>query len=133
MTTLWRTVVLFTVTVTVLSTVGQAQFLQLDPRLEWQVLETEHFSIIFPPGTEGLARESARLAEGAWQYWKEELDYSPPGKTAIVIVPGADFDVGGAATVPQNEIMIGTSEAGMPREQVLQRGHGLGRWVHYLR
>jgi len=99
------------VVVAILSAVGQAQFLRLDPSLKWQVLETEHFSIIFPPGTEGMAQESAELAEDAWQYWKGELKYAPPGKTAIAIVPGADFDLGGASTMPQNEIMIGTSEA----------------------
>lgn len=90
---------------------GLAQFLELDPGLNWQVLETEHFSVIFPPGTEGLAQESAQVAEAAWQYWTEELAYSPPGKTALVIVPNADFAVGGASTIPNNEIMIGTSQA----------------------
>ncbi|MCR4403764.1 MAG: hypothetical protein NUW06_00430 [Candidatus Acetothermia bacterium] len=93
------------------SVVGQAQFFGLDPRLDWQVLETEHFSIIFPPGTEGMAQEAAELAEAAWQYWSEELAYTPPGKTAVVITPTADFSIGGATTIPNNEIMIGTSEA----------------------
>ncbi|MFQ6090715.1 MAG: hypothetical protein ACE5LD_04680, partial [Candidatus Bipolaricaulia bacterium] len=120
------------VAVMIFSAIGLAQFLRLDPSLKWQVLETEHFSIIFPPGTEGLARESARLAEEAWQYWKEELKYRPPGKTAIVIVPGADFDIGGAATIPQNETMIGTSEARTFSEWLNPRGRsGLEQVVYH--
>ncbi len=106
-----RLAVLALVAVALSSAVGQAQFLQLDPRLEWRVLETEHFSIIFPPGAEGLAREAAELAEEARQYWLEELKYSPPGKTAVVIVPGLDFDIGGAAPLPNRVIMLGTSSA----------------------
>jgi len=132
MKTLWKAVVLFTVTVAILSAVGQAQFLRLDPSLKWQVLETEHFSIIFPPGMEGLAQEAARLAEEAWQYWKKELKYIPPGKTAIVIVPGADFDLGGASTMPQNEIMIGTSEARTFSEWLNSRGpSGLEQVIYH--
>ncbi|MFQ6090618.1 MAG: hypothetical protein ACE5LD_04185, partial [Candidatus Bipolaricaulia bacterium] len=120
------------VAIAILGALGLAQFLELDPRLAWQVLETEHFSVIFPPGTEGLARESARLAEDAWQYWRGELNYSPPGKTAIVIVPGVDFDLGGAGTVPNNEMMIGTSGTRSFSEWLNSRGRsGLEQVIYH--
>ena len=129
---LYKIMAAILVVAAIFSAVGQAQFLQLDPRLEWQILETEHFSIIFPPGTEGLAQESARRAEEAWQYWKEELNYAPPGKTAIVVVPGVDFDLGGASTMPNSEIMIGTSEARTFSEWLNSRGRsGLEQVIYH--
>lgn len=128
----WRALALISIAVGVWSSISLAQFLQLDPSLNWQVLETEHFSIIFPPGTEGLARESAELAEEAWQYWLEELDYSPQEKTALVIVPNADFAIGGATTVPNNEMMLGTSQARSFSEWLNSRGRsGLEQVIYH--
>lgn len=128
----WRALALISIAVGVWSSISLAQFLQLDPSLNWQVLETEHFSIIFPPGTEGLARESAQLAEEAWQYWLEELDYSPREKTALVIVPNADFAIGGATTVPNNEMMLGTSQARSFSEWLNSRGRsGLEQVIYH--
>ena len=78
-----RAIIIALTAMMVLSATGQAQFLRLDPRLEWWVLETEHFSIIFPPGTEGLAWEAAELAEEAWRYWKEERSEGMIAETVL--------------------------------------------------
>ncbi|MBI3460062.1 PD40 domain-containing protein [Candidatus Acetothermia bacterium] len=86
------------------------QFTFTDPRLNWQVLETEHFRIIFHQGLEGLAQEAATHAEGAFQFWAKELGYPVEGKTSIVLADNTDFD-GGSADSGNKLIVINTSAA----------------------
>ena len=93
------------------SVVSFGQFLGTDPALKWQMIETEHFRIIFHEGTEGMAQETAALAEESFKFWAQELKYTPTGKTDIIISDSGDLSAGGATTSPNKIIFIGTSWA----------------------
>ena len=68
---------------------GSTGLAQLTPSYDWQVMETDHFRIVFHPEVEGLAAEAAVAAEDAYQRWSVELNTVPPAKTDIVVI---DFD-----------------------------------------
>jgi len=68
---------------------GSTGLAQLTPSYDWQVMETDHFRIVFHPEVEGLAGEAAVAAEDAYQKWAAELNTTPPAKTDIVVI---DFD-----------------------------------------
>jgi len=70
------------------------QPLPFDPALSWQMLETSHFHIIYHSGLAGPAREAAQVAEEAYRFWTTELNYTPPGKTDIVLADLTDFPNG---------------------------------------
>jgi len=79
---------------------------RLDPSLAWRVLETEHFSIVFPEGLEALAERSAQIAERAHKFWSEELEYSPEGKTTIVLADQSDLSRVLTSIFPHNVILL---------------------------
>lgn len=89
---------------------ASGQFLALDPRLDWQVLETEHFFIVYPTGLEAVAQETANYSEAAFDYWIQELGYTPPFKISEVIADIGDMAAGAAN--PLSHVTIqGTSDA----------------------
>jgi Tol biopolymer transport system component len=90
--------------------VSQGQFLELDPQLKWQQLDTEHFRIIYHPGLENLAQEAAKVCEESYKYWIEELKYTPDFKTNIILADTADFAIGAANPLGPT-IISGTSWA----------------------
>ncbi len=90
--------------------VSFGQFLELDPQLKWQQLETEHFRVIYHPGLENLAQEAAKTCEESYKYWIEELKYTPNFKTNIILADTADFAIGAASPLGPN-IISGTSWA----------------------
>lgn len=104
-------VVLSLLTLMLTSTASFGQFLGTDPALKWQMIETEHFRIIFHEGTENMAQETAALAEESFTFWAQELKYTPAGKTDIIISDSGDLSAGGATTLPNKVIFIGTSWA----------------------
>ena len=91
------------------STMAAAQF--LDPNLNWQTIETPHFSITFHEGLEGAAQLTAQAAEVAWEYWKEKLGYAPDGKVEAIVVDFQDGPNGFANLVPNNEFVNFTAYA----------------------
>lgn len=95
---------------TFLSVAAFGQVLTLDPGLKWQVLESEHFQVIFHEGLENLAGETLVLAEEAYEFWTKELQYTPKGKTAIVLADTGDVPAGAAAP-SANKIFISTAWA----------------------
>lgn len=99
----------------------QAQFLTLDPRLEWKTLETEHFYIIYPEGLEDFAHEAAVYSEVAYEYWVEELDYELPFKTQKIVADIGDMAAGAASPLLQVTIQ-GTSDARAFNEWLNARG-----------
>jgi hypothetical protein len=73
-----------------------AQFLDLDPTLDWHVLRTEHFNVIYHEGLEAIAQEAALVSEEAYQFWVQELKYAVSMKINIILADPADFAVGAA-------------------------------------
>ncbi len=88
---------------------AQAQFLELDPALDWNLLETQHFNIIYHEGLEELAQEAALISEEAFQFWVRELRYTVPMKINVILADPADFAVGAAN--PLGDLIAGTSHA----------------------
>lgn len=88
---------------------GWSQALPFDPGLNWQVLETPHFRIIYHTGLAGPAQEGAEVAEEAYRFWTTELAYAPPEKTNIVLADVTDFPNGYAMPFPNDDIVIYTS------------------------
>jgi len=77
-----------------------------DSTSHWQTLETSHFVIVFPEELVELAQEAGRIAELAHDKWQEESQYSPPGKTYLVLTDRSDITTVTTSTFPHNAIVI---------------------------
>lgn len=86
-----------------------AQFLDLDPTLDWYMLSTEHFNVIYHDGLEAIAQESARISEDAYQFWTRELRYTVPFKINVILADPSDFAVGAAN--PFGDVIASVSSA----------------------
>ena len=86
------------------------QFLALDPRLEWKTLETEHYHVIYHEGLDELAQEAAAYSEAAFEFWAQEIDYTPPFKITVIFADLGDLSAGAANPLTHDTIQ-GTSEA----------------------
>ncbi len=86
-----------------------AQFLDLDPRLDWHVLQTEHFNVIYHDGLAAIAQEAALVSEEAFQFWVKELRYTVPFKINVILADPADFAVGAAN--PFGDVIASVSNA----------------------
>jgi len=95
---------------TLLSAPVFGQVFTLDPKLKWQVLESAHFRVIFHEGLENMAGETLVLAEEAFKFWTTELQYTPKGKTTILLANTGDVTAG-AASPYTNGMFINTSWA----------------------
>jgi len=102
---LFTSVLLLTFAVTT-----SGQFFAADARLDWWMLDTPHFYIIYHTGLEEVAQEAADLAEFAYDFWERELDYHLEAKTKIVLVDNTDLN-GGAANPFAHTIGITPTEA----------------------
>ncbi|MBI1743866.1 PD40 domain-containing protein [Candidatus Acetothermia bacterium] len=101
---------IFSLLVVSVSLFSFGQFLDLDPQLKWQIIETDHFRIIYHPGLDNVAQEAAKVCEDAYKYWEVELKYKVDVKTSILLADTADFAVG-AANPFGPVIIAGVSEA----------------------
>ena len=81
---------------------------QNHPELEWQVLETEHFRILFHQGLEQAAGRAVVIAEEAYGPITELYGYEPDGPVRIVL-KGYDDYANGAAYYYQDTIEIWTT------------------------
>lgn len=88
---------------------ASAQFLDLDPKLDWHVLETEHFHVIYPEGLQAIAQEATLVSEEAFQFWVKELRYTVPFKINIILADPSDFAVGAAN--PLGDVIASVSNA----------------------
>ncbi len=86
-----------------------AQFLDLDPSLDWYVLSTEHFNVIYHEGLEAIAQEAALISEEAFQFWVKELRYTVPFTINVILADPADFAVGAAN--PFGDVIASVSNA----------------------
>ncbi len=83
-----------------------AEAARWDPRLRWQTLDTEHFSIHFHQGETDLALEMAHVAEEVHALLVPYLEWTPVGRTQIVLVDPTDGSNGYARTVPYNQVVL---------------------------
>ena len=81
----------------------------------WQVLETAHFQVIYPPSLEGVARWGAEIAEGAYAFWSEKLGpLSPSTKIALVLQDRSDVRRAKLTLLPRETLTIDLP-LGLPR------------------
>ena len=99
---------------------ANAQFLALDPRLQWQVLETENFNIIYHQGLERAAEETATLSEKAFDIWSQKLNYTPNFKLNIIVADLGDLGAGAANPLTRDTIQ-GVSTARSTNEWLNSR------------
>lgn len=92
------------------------------PELDWQVLETDHFRVIFHQGLEATARETAAVAESVYDPICRQLDTWPEGKTPIVI-SDQDEVVNGYA-LPSGQIFVWVHQ-----NDAVRRFSGTEKWV----
>lgn len=81
---------------------------QNHPELEWEVLETDHFRVVYHEGLETTARRAAAIAEAAWQPVTELYDYEPSGPVRLILKDYDDY-ANGAAYFYHDAIEIWTS------------------------
>ena len=82
-----------------------AAWSQNHPELEWQLLETEHFRILYHQGLEGAAARTAEVAEQAYGPVTRLYGYEPGSKVRIIL-KDHDDNANGAAFFFQDTIEI---------------------------
>ena len=87
--------------------VGSA-FSQNHPELEWQVVETEHFRILYHQGLQGAAARTAQIAEAAYDPITKLYGYQPEDRVRIVLKDYDDY-ANGAAFFYHDTIEIWTT------------------------
>ncbi|MCF7885739.1 MAG: hypothetical protein K9M80_04510 [Candidatus Marinimicrobia bacterium] len=75
------------------------------PELDWETLETAHFSVHYHNGTENTARRAAKVAETVYEPITSFYNFTPPEKTHIIIKDTDDYANGGAYYY-DNKILI---------------------------
>lgn len=81
---------------------------QNHPELEWHILETEHFRVLYYEGLEATAQRAAGIAEAAWEPVTELYDYRPDGPVRLILKDYDDY-ANGAAYFYHDAIEIWTS------------------------
>ncbi len=85
-----------------------AALAQNHPELEWQVVETEHFRILYHQGLDGAAARTAQIAEEAYGPITELYGYQPEDRVRIVLKDYDDY-ANGAAFFYHDTIEIWTT------------------------
>ncbi|MDD5222797.1 MAG: DPP IV N-terminal domain-containing protein [bacterium] len=75
------------------------------PELNWRMIETGHFRVLYHQGEEDLAREGSRVAEEIYPRVTGYYGYEPAGKTAIIF-QDTDDEAYGESSYFQNTILI---------------------------
>lgn len=83
-----------------------------DPRLDYRTIETPHFWVHYHSGTEDLAWRTATLAEEAHEVLSPLLDWTPKGRTHVVVNDKVDTANGSATVFGRKQINV----FGMPPE-----------------
>ncbi len=81
---------------------------QNHPELDWQVVETEHFRILYHQGLEGAAARTAQIAEAAYDPITKLYGYYPDDRVRIVLKDYDDY-ANGAAFFYHDTIEIWTT------------------------
>lgn len=81
---------------------------QNHPELDWQVIDTEHFRILYHQGLEGAGTRAAVIAEAAYGPITRLYGYEPSGKVRVILKDYDDY-ANGAAFYYQDTIEIWTT------------------------
>ena len=78
----------------------------VDPSLEWSVLTTEHFEIIYHSEMKEVAFRVRGLVEEVHSVVSRELEWAPKGRTRIVLIDRQDSPNGYATPIPYRTIVL---------------------------
>jgi hypothetical protein len=79
---------------------------QVDPRLNWRTLQSEHFNIHYPEEMEPKARRALAIAEHTHARLSMEFEWRPWSRTEIVLTDQFDLANGFASPLPYNFIYL---------------------------
>jgi Tol biopolymer transport system component len=78
----------------------------VDPRGDWQALESEHVVVLYPGELRALAEEAVSLAEGAHSFWTQKLQYSPREKIYLILMDRSDLLRTATRLLPHTVLVI---------------------------
>ena len=79
---------------------------QYPPNLHWQQISTEHFIIVYHQGEEEIAQHVAGFVERVHDQVTGFLDYTPKGKTYVVLTDHVDYSNAIAYVFPRNKVVL---------------------------
>lgn len=97
---------LYLAVVLLLCLVSVTHAARIDTSFRYSTVETEHFSIHYHQGLEGVARKTAGMAEDVYGKLTREFQWQPVEKTQVVLIDDSDFTNGLAVTIPYNTIYL---------------------------
>jgi hypothetical protein len=74
------------------------------PELEWHVIATTHFKILYHQGLEDVAERSAAIAEQIYQPVMDQLELDDFGKTDLIL--SAEDEIQNGFALPSNQMFI---------------------------
>jgi hypothetical protein len=74
------------------------------PELDWEVIKTEHFNILYHRGLEDVAVHSAAIAEQIYQPVMDQLEVDDFGKTDLIL--SAEDEIQNGFALPSNQMFI---------------------------
>ncbi len=78
----------------------------LDPKTDWQEIETPHFRVTFPKEIEPVAIKISQYAEEAHRVLASELKWEPSAPTQIVVIDNSDSANGFASATARQGILL---------------------------
>ncbi len=78
----------------------------VDPRLNWNTIESKNFYIHYADGYESLAQKTANLAEQAHKKLQKEFNWQPEDKTHLVVSDETDSANGFATPINFNKSVL---------------------------
>lgn len=90
----------------VLVITGSAQGASHHPFTGWKTIETSHFSIHFHESTQAVAQKTARYLEEAHTNLSPKYEWTPWGRTEVVLSDQFDDANGFASTLPYNWMFL---------------------------
>lgn len=97
---------LLTAMILLLCVVSHSHAAKFDTSFDYSTVETDHFSIHFHQGLEEAAQKTAVIAEDVHAKLIKEFNWTPDGKTQVVLIDDSDFTNGFAVTIPYNTIYL---------------------------
>lgn len=79
---------------------------RFDPRLEWRILETDHFLVHYHTELEQLAPRAARIAEEVHEELTAALGWTPASRTHMVLADVTDSPNAFATPFPYNRMIL---------------------------
>jgi Tol biopolymer transport system component len=91
---------------TALTSQAQLTGPEMDPRIHWQTISTQHFEIHFDSQTELQAQKLAGISENVWTRITQKFNWEPSYPVHIVLSDSTDEPNGMAVPLPYNHIYL---------------------------